>query len=150
MIEPTMITWILVIFGILTDLPLRYSQLLVIIRPHDQKTKDLAIGKGDDWRDKTHFNFSYGAAWADWVILFPLLIAGSIGVVLGRYWGYMLWMAAGSICVYINFILWFLEREYVYPAWGPLVYYTIYWGFFVYWGFAAIVYGLLRITGSNF
>lgn len=147
--EPTLVTWILVIFGILIDLPLGYGQLLLIKDPHGQKTKDLVIGKGEDWRDKTHLKFAYGAAWADWLLVFPILIAGSIGVLLGTYWGYMLWISAGSISLYINFILWFLEREYVYPAWGPLVYYTFYWGFYVYWGLAVLIYGLLRITGIH-
>lgn len=147
--EPTLVTWILVIFGILIDLPLGYGQLLLIRDPHGQKTKDLVIGKGEDWRDKTHLKFAYGAAWADWLLVFPILIAGSIGVLLGTYWGYMLWISAGSISLYINFILWFLEREYVYPAWGPLVYYTFYWGFYVYWGLAVLIYGLLRITGIH-
>lgn len=150
MMEPTLVTWILIIFGILIDFPLGYGQLLVIKDPHGQKTKDLVIGKGEEWRDKTHFKFAYGAAWADWLLVFPILIAGSVGVLLGTYWGYMLWISAGSISLYINFILWFLEREYVYPAWGPLVYYTFYWGFFVYWGLAVIIYGLLRITGIHF
>lgn len=147
--EPTLVTWILVIFGILIDLPLGYGQLLLIKDPHGQKTKDLVIGKGEDWRDKTHLKFAYGAAWADWLLVFPILIAGSIGVLLGTYWGYMLWISAGSIGLYINIILWFLEREYVYPAWGPLVYYTFYWGFYVYWGLAVLIYGLLRITGIH-
>jgi len=150
MIEPTLVTWFLVIFGILIDLPLGYGQILVLTNPQGQKTKDLVIGKGEEWRDKTHFKFAYGAAWADWVLVFPIMISGSIGVLLGYYWGYMLWISAGAISLYINIILWFLEREYVYPSWGPLVYYTIYWGFFVYWGFAVIVYGLLRITGIHF
>jgi len=148
-LEPTIVTWILVIFGIVIYLPLKYCQILVIIRPHGQKTKDIAIGKGEDWRDKTHFRFSYGAAWADWIIQLPLFIAGSIGVLLGQSWGYMIWIAVGAICLYINFILWFSEREYVYPKWGPLVYYTWYWGFYVYWGLAVIAYGLLRINGLN-
>jgi hypothetical protein len=52
--------------------------------------------------------------------------------------------------VYISIILWFSEREYVYPAYGPLVYYTYFWGFFVYWGVAAGVYALLRLADVTF
>ena len=147
MLEPTVVTWILVIFGIVAYLPLKYCQLLVIASPHAQKTKDIAIGKGEDWRDRTHFRFSYGGAWADWIVQLPLLVTGSVGVLLGQPWGYVLWVAVGSICLYINVILWFSEREYVYSNWGPLVYYTWYWGFYVYWGLAVIAYGLLRING---
>jgi hypothetical protein len=80
MLEPTFITWMLVVFGlVLIFLPMLYVQLLMVLRPHSQKTKDILIGKGDDWRDKTHFRISYGAARADLVIWLPLLVAGSIG-----------------------------------------------------------------------
>lgn len=52
--------------------------------------------------------------------------------------------------MYISIILWFTEREYVYPAQGPLLYYTVYWGFFVYWGLAVMVYAALRLAGVTF
>ena len=123
MLTPTFVTWMLVIFGaLLIFLPMLYAQLLMALRPHSRKTKDLLIGKGEDWRDRTHLRMSLGAAWADLIVWLPLLGAGSIGVLLGQVWGYALWAAAGAISVYINVILWFSEREYVYPARGALVY----------------------------
>ncbi len=147
MIEPTVVTWGLVIFGIVfIFLPILYAQLLMVRRPQDQKTKDLIIGKGEDWRDKSHLRFSYGIGWADLVFWLPLLVAGSIGVLLGQQWGYVLWAASGAISVYISIVLWFAEREYVYPSAGPLVYYTYLWGFFVYWGIAVVVYSVLRLA----
>jgi hypothetical protein len=151
MIRPTLITWILVIFGVVfIFLLLLYAQLLMVLRPRSQATKDMIIGKGEDWRNETHLRVSYGAAWADIVIWFPLLVAGSVGVLLGQAWGYALSAASGAISVYISIILWFSEREYVYPAQGPLRYYTIYWGFFVYWGIAVVVYAALRLAGVAF
>jgi hypothetical protein len=150
MFEPTLITWILVIFGALIYLLVLYGQILVALRPHSQKTKDFAIGKGEDWRDETHFRSSYGFAWADLIFKIPLLVVGSVGVVLGQAWGYVLWAAAAATAVYVSIVLWFSEREYVYPAWGPLVYYTFYWGFFVYWGVAVVAYAVLRLAGVTF
>lgn len=151
MIQPTIITWFLIIFGALfIFLPMLYVQLLVALRPHSQKARDMVIGKGQDYRDKTHFRMSYGLAWADLIIWLPLLAAGSIGVILGQAWGYTLWAASGAISVYINIQLWISEREYTYPAAGPLVYYTYYWGFFVYWGVAAAVYSVLRLANVTF
>ena len=55
MIQPTIITWIIAIFGVITFLPLMGAQLLMLLKPDSQKTKDLIIGKGEDWRDKTHY-----------------------------------------------------------------------------------------------
>lgn len=148
MLEPTLITWILIIFGLVfIFLPMLYVQLQMVLRPNSRKTRDIIIGKGEDWRDKTHFRMSYGDGWADLMIWLPLLAAGSIGVILGQVWGYALWAASGAISVYVNIILWFSEREYVYPACGPLVYYTYFWGFFVYWGVAVVVYTVLRLAG---
>ena len=69
---------------------------------------------------------------------------------MGHAWGYTLWGAAGTIALYINIVLWFLEKEYVYPSRGPVAYYTYYWGFFVLWGAAALVYATLRLSGVIF
>ena len=75
------------------------------------------------------------------------MITGSSGVILGHAWGYVLWSAAGAISLYINIVLWFMEKEYVYPARGALAYYSYYWGFFVYWGILAVAYSALRLSG---
>ena len=143
--EPTLFTWILITFGVITCLPLLIAQLIVLIQPHGQKAKDLLIGKDQDWRNDTHFKSAYGAAWADWLIFFPLFILGIIGMLRGKLWGYILFAASGAIQVYINVLLFFLEKEYVYPHVGPFKYYTYYWGNFIYWGTASMLYVLHRI-----
>ncbi|MHC4105494.1 MAG: hypothetical protein ACYSR9_11175 [Planctomycetota bacterium] len=151
MLKPTILTWVLVIFGLaFIFFPMVYVQVNVAFNPDSQKIKDIIIGKGEDYRDKTHFRSSYGIAWADLIFWIPLLAAGSIGVIMKRAWGYVLWGASGAIAVYISIIFWFTERAYVYPGVGPLVYYTIFWGFFVYWGVAAVVYATLRLTDVKF
>lgn len=151
MFELTIVTWILLIFGWSFILLLALiAQILVASQRDSQKTKNLVIGKGEDYRDKTHRAMTYGIAWSDLLIWFPLLIIGSIGVILGQTWGYALWLASGAISVYISIILWFSEKQYVYESAGPLAYYTIYWGFFVYWGLTVIIYSILRLSGINF
>jgi hypothetical protein len=150
MLKPTLITWALVIFGAIVVIPLFSAQLLMLLQPRGGKVKELLIGKGEEWRDNSHFRASYGLAWADWILGMPLMVSGSIGVLSGRPWGYVLWAAAGTISLYSNIFLWFFEREYVYPSQGPLVYYTYYWGFFVYWGAAVIAYSVLRLVGVMF
>ncbi len=145
--QPTIVTWILVIFGATTLAPLFLIQLFLILKPNSQKIKDLIVAKGEDWRDETHFRSALGFAWADWLVVVPLLVSGSIGVILGYAWGYVLWGAAGSISLYTNIALWFLERKYVYPSRGALAYYSYYWGFFVYWGAIALAYSVIRLSG---
>jgi hypothetical protein len=150
MLAPTPITWILVIFGALIYLPVVYGQIMLAARPRSQKTRDIVIGKGEDWRDKSHFRSSYGIAWADIILQFPLMIAGSIGTLLGQTWGYVFLAAVAAIAVWGSIVLWFSEKEYVYPSWGSLAYYTFVWGFFVYWGLAAGAYAVLRLSGVMF
>ena len=147
MFEPTIVTWIIIIFGVITCGPLLYAQLVILLQPEGQKAKDILIGKGEDWRDKTHFKSAYGMAWADWLIFMPVFIAAIIGMVTAELWGYVLFAIAGTIQIYINTVLRFLEKEYVYPFCGPIAYYTYYWGNFIYWGIAALVYSLLRLNG---
>ena len=144
--QPTPFTWALVIFGVITLLPLIWAQWSMLIRPESQTTRDLIIGKGEIWRDRTHSRLALGAAWADWLFFAPLFVAGSAGVLLGRTWGYVLFGAAGACSLYINIILWFTEKEYVYPTRGPLRYFTYYWGFFVGWGALALAYSAWRIA----
>ncbi len=150
MLQPTLVTWILIIFGLITCGPLLYAQLVMLLQPHDQKARDLMIGKGEEWRDNTHFKSAYGLAWADLIFFMPLFVAGIIGVLFGQVWGYVLFAVAGAIQLYINIFLWFFEREYVYPAVGPWVYYTYIWGNFIYWGLVSLIYALLRLSGISF
>ena len=150
MYQPTIVTWILIIFGALTVLPLLYAQLVILLQPHGQKAKDILIGKGEDWRDKTHFKSAYALAWADWLFFTPVFVAAIIGIVLVQSWGYVLFAVVGAISLYINMFLWFFEKEYVYPSVCPWAYYTYIWGNFIYWGAASLVYSLLRLSGITF
>jgi hypothetical protein len=149
MLQPTLVTWILVIFGLITCGPLLVAQLVMLLQPEGQRAKDLMIGKGEEWRDHTHFKSALALAWADWIVFTPVFVAGIIGVLLGQKWGYALYAVAGAIQLYINVFLWFFEREYVYPAVGPVAYYTYIWGDFVYWGAATLVYTLVRLNGAT-
>ena len=145
--QPTLVTWALVIFGVITMIPLILAQASMLFRPNSPKTRDLLVGEGKDWRDNTHFKLSRGAAWADWLFFTPLFVAGCVGVLLGYAWGYVLFGVTGACSVYINIILWFTEKEYVYPTRGALRYFTYYWGFFVYWGALALAYSAIRLYG---
>ena len=145
--QPTVVTWVLLVFGAITLAPLVFAQLVMLVKPRSQQAKDILVAKDEDWRDKTHFRSALGLAWADWLLVVPLLVSGSVGVILGHAWGYALWGASGSISLYINIVLWFLEKEYVYPSRGALAYYSYYWGFFVYWGALALAYSAIRLSG---
>lgn len=145
MIETKIITWIIAIFGAMTFLPLLAAQILLILKPNSQKTKDLLIGKGKDWRSNTHYKYSLAFAWADWLIIFPLFISGTIGVLNNHLLGYIIWIALGFISIYFSIIFWVLEKEYSLPDVGKFAYFTYFWGFFLYWGIGAVVYSVLQL-----
>ena len=147
--QPTVITWALVVFGLITHGTLFLIYSIFLRHPRSERSKDLINGKGKDWRDETHFQLNMGFARSDLLFFGPLFVAGSIGMLLGLPWGYVLFGAAGACSLYINIILWFTEKEYVYPALGPLRYYTYYWGFFVYWGILALSYSIARVSGME-
>ena len=145
MINPTLFTWIIATFGIVTFLPLMIAQFFMLINPNSQKTKDLVIGKGEDWRDRTHFKSALAFAWADWLVIFPLLVISYIGVFSGEIWGYILWVILGVLSIYFSILFWVMEKEYTYPSTGWFAYFTYFWGFFLYWGIGAITYSSLQL-----
>lgn len=141
----TLITWILSVFGVITFLPLIATQLFMIFKPYDQKTKDLLIGKDEDWRDKTHFKSALAFAWADVLVLLPLFLLSTIAVLTGNSWGFILWIVLGVLSIYFSIVFWIMEKEYTYPNCGWLAYYTFYWGFFLYWGVIAVIYSSIQL-----
>ena len=149
MLEPTVISWILIIFGLITCGPLLYAQFVMMFKPHGEKAKILMIGKGENWRDESHFKSQVALARADWFVFVPIFIVGIVGVTMAKTWGYVLFGLAGAIQLYINVFLWFFEKDYVYEDQGPWAYYTYYWGNFVYWGAAAVIYAVLRLSGVS-
>jgi hypothetical protein len=143
--KPTIFTWILAIFGAITFLPLMMAQLIMLFKPNSQQAKDLIIGKGKEWRDHTHYRSALAFAWADILVILPLLILSSVGVFSGQLWGYVLWLALGILSIYFSILFWVLEKSYTYSAVGWLAYYTYFWGFFLYWGIGTLVYSMIII-----
>ena len=142
--EPTLITWVLVVYGLITCIPLLVVQFLMLINPNGTKTREVLIGKGEDWRDNSHFKSAYGLAITDWLIFLPFFILAIVGIFLSEFWGLVFLGIAGAIQVYINVFLWFFEKEYVYPTNGPLKYYTYLWGNFIYWGIGSVVNSVIQ------
>lgn len=64
--------------------------------------------------------------------------------------GNVLLGAAGTISLYVNIVLLWVEKKHVFRAVGAFAYYTYCWGFFVCWGALALIYSALRVSGVNF
>ena len=87
MIRPTLVTWIIAIFGLFTFLPLMAAQLLMLFKPNGQKTKDLLIGKGEDWRDKGVVGREWVESRGGRVVLVPLRQGCSTTSIIDRITG---------------------------------------------------------------
>jgi hypothetical protein len=146
MSEPTIFTWVIAVFGVITFLPLLGAQLVMILKPNSQISKNLIIGKGEDWRDKTHFKSALAFAWADLIIILPLFTLGTILAIQGQLWGYVIWISLGVLSIYFSILFWVLEKEYSYKTIGWFAYFTYFWGFFLYWGIAAILHSVLQLN----
>ena len=144
--EATIITWIIAIFGAIPFLPLFGAQLAMILNPNSQKTKDLIIGKGKDWRDKTHFKSALSFAWADLLVILPLYILGTFWVFNGHLWGYVIWISLGILSIYFSIVFWVLEKEYTLKSVGWIAYFTYIWGFFLYWGLGVIIQSVVQLS----
>ena len=108
--KPTIFTWILAIFGAITFLPLIAAQFGMLLKPDSRQVKDLIIGKGKEWRELTHFRSALAFAWADILIILPLLVSGTLGVLSGQLWGYVLWLALGIHSIYFSIVFWVLRK----------------------------------------
>ena len=123
------ISLFLVVFGVITFLPLFFVQLYMLFKPHSKKTKELLIGKSEDWRDRTHYKSALAFVWADILIILPLFVLGSIWLVKSHLYGFLIYFALGILSVYFSILCWVLEKEYSYEAVDWLAYYSYYWGF---------------------
>lgn len=146
MIEPNLYTWIFLVFGMGTLLPLIAAQTLLLRNPESRAAKDLIIGKGREWRDPTHLKAAIAFAWSDILVVLPFFIVGSTAVLSGASWGYLLWIGLGFICIYFSIVFWVMERSYAVKDHGWFAYLTYYWGFFLYWGTGVVLHSFLQLS----
>ena len=144
--KPTVFTWILAGWGAITFVPLFVAQWILILAPKSSLASDLLIGKGQSWRDQTHFRSALAFAWGDILLLLPALILSYVGILSGQTWGYLIWFALGIVSVYFSILFWVLEKSFTMESYGWFAYYTYYWGFFLYWGIGASVYSAFQLV----
>lgn len=149
MIEPTATTWVLSVIGVIIYLPAVYIQARAVFRPRARATKDLLVGRGEEYPDVSYVSFCRGSGWADLGLQIPLVIVGSVGVLFGRPWAYALWFAGVSITLYVHLILLFLEGKHIFTKWGPLAFFTYGWGLWAYYALVVAVYCLARLAGMS-
>ena len=143
--EVTALTWIVAIGGLLLMTLLASLQAVAIARPRGQWTIDNVYGGSPEGTDpRAYFAFNQGYAWADPIFWAPLQVAGSIGMMLGQRWGFLLALMASVPFWYTAIPIFIWDRDMGFRE-NTFTYWVIVWGMFPAYGVLAGVYCLVRL-----
>jgi hypothetical protein len=142
--DVTVFTWIVGIAGLVIMAVLVAAQLVAVIRPRAGWTVENVYG-GDPGRTdpKAYFAFNCGLAVADVFFWAPVQIAGSIGMLVGQRWGFVLAVAGSIPFIYTAILLFIWDRDLGFRKHTPS--YWVTWGIFPAFGALQMVYCLARI-----
>lgn len=107
--DTTLMTWLVAVAGLVLIGLLGSLQLVAVLRPQAQWTIDNVYGGTPEaTAANAYFAFNQGYAWADLLLWAPLQILGSIGMLLGERWGFLLALVASVPYVYtaITIFVW--------------------------------------------
>ena len=144
--EVTTATWIVAIAGLLLIMLLGALQVVAVIRPRsDWTVKNVYGGDPESTDPKAYFAYNQGYAWGDVFLWVPLQIAGSIGMILGYRWGFLLALAASIPYVYTAFTNFIWDRDLGFRE-NTFMYWVIVWAIWPTFGLIQGVYVLTRIV----
>ena len=144
--EVTALTLIVAITGLVLITLLGGLQLVAALRPRAAWTIENVYGGTPEATDPTaYFAFNQGYAWADPFFLAPLQTAGSIGMLAGQRWGFLLALAASVPFWYsaISFFIWDRDLAFRRPT---ITYWVLIWGIWPVFGIVEGLYCFLRLV----
>ena len=143
--EVTVVTWIVAITGLVLIGLLGALQLVAVIKPRgDWTIKNVYGGTPDRTDPKAYFAFNQGSAWADPFFWAPLQVAGSIGMLLGERWGFLLALAASVPFWYTAVFFFIWDRDLGFRE-NTFTYWVIIWGMWPVFGVIEGVYVFMRL-----
>ena len=145
--EVTVLTWVVGIAGILIMGILFAVELVALMRPRSEWTIKNVYGSDPSNTDpKAYFAVNQGYAWADVVFWGPIQIAGSIGMLLGYRWGFLLALIGSVPFVYSAITIFIWDRDMGFRK-NTLTYWIFIWAMFPAFGLVEMVYCFVRIMG---
>jgi hypothetical protein len=143
--EVTLLTWIVGVGGLLLMGLLAAAQLVAVINPRGEWTIENIYGGDPSNTDpKAYFAFNQGYAWADTVFWAPIQIAGSVGMLFGLRWGFLLALI-GSVPFWYSAIPIFIwDRDMGFRK-NTFTYWVFVWGVFPAFGVLETVYCVVRL-----
>jgi hypothetical protein len=143
--DVTPLTWIVAVLGIVIIGILSAAQLVAVFRPRAEWTIENVYGGSPDGTDaKAYFAFNQGSAWADPFFWAPLQIAGSIGMLLGERWGFLLALMASVPFWYTAVWIFIWDRDMGFRE-NTFTYWVFIWGMFPAYGILEGVYTFVRL-----
>ena len=144
--EVTAFTWVVALAGLVLILLLGSLQFVAVLSPRSEWTiKNVYGSSPEDTDPKAYFAFNQGYAWADSFLWAPLQIVGSIGMLLGESWGFLLALAASVPYVYTAILIFIWDRNMGFRENTPY-YWVIVWGIWPAFGVVQFVYCLVRLA----
>lgn len=145
--DVTTATWVIAIGGLALICLLSGLQLVAVVRPRGEWTITNVYGGDPGSTDPTaYFAFNQGFAWADPFFWAPLQIAGSIGMLLGHRWGFLLALAASVPFVYTAISIFIWDRDLGFRK-NTLSYWVIVWAMWPAFGIVQGIYTFTRLNG---
>ncbi len=138
-------TWVVALAGLGLISLLGGLQLVAVFRPRAQWTiENVYGGSPDDTDPAAYFAFNQATAWADPFLWAPLQIAGSIGMLLGQRWGFLLALMASVPFWYTAVFFYFWDRALGFRR-NTFMYWVVVWGIWPAFGVIEGIYCFVRL-----
>ena len=145
--EVTALTWIVALGGLALIGLLGGAQLIALINPRGSWTIRNVYGGDPSTTDpRAYFAFNQGYAWADVAFWAPIQIGGSVGMLLGQRWGFLLALVASVPLWYTAIPIFIWDRDMRFRQ-NTLTYWVLVWGMFPVYGGLEMVYCFVRLLG---
>lgn len=143
--EVTALTWIVAVAGLVLIGLLAALQLVAVVKPRSSWTIENVYGGDPSRTDPTaYFAFNQGYAWADAFFWAPLQIGGSIGMLLGQRWGFLLALVASVPFWYTAIPIYIWDRDMGFRH-NTFTYWVFVWGMWPTFGILEGAYSLVRL-----
>lgn len=138
-------TWLVALAGLLVMGLLAGLQFAAVLRPRSAWVIETVYGGRPDATDpKAYFAFNQGFAWADSLFWAPLQFAGSVGMLLGQRWGFLLALMASVPFWYSAIVIFVWDRDLGFRR-NTVFYWLVVWGLFPAFGVLEGLYCLARL-----
>ena len=143
--DVTLATWVVALTGLVLILLLAGLQVVAVLRPRERWTIDNVYGGDPSETDPTaYFAFNQGFAWADPFFWAPIQIAGSIGMLMGERWGFLLALVASVPFWYTAILIFVWDRDLQFRK-PTATYWIVIWAIWPVFGVLEGVYCFVRL-----